>query len=516
LKVKTALVSVSDKTGLPDFAKGLSELGIKILSTGGTAKLLKENNIDFTYVSDYTDSPEMLDGRVKSIHPKIHAGLLARRDKKNHMSELKEHDIGLIDMVVVNLYPFKQTISKKDVTFDDAIENIDIGGPTLVRAAAKNHEHVAVVIDPGDYESILDELGENDGSLSKDMLSTLAVKAFKHTADYDSTISNYLGGIISSTAKFPEYITLNLSKQYDLRYGENPHQDAAFYADPSYAGSCIVNSKLLSGGKKLSFNNILDLDSAMRIAQSFNDPTTAIIKHLNPSGVGKADNIREAYSLAHKADSLSAFGCIVALNQPCDSGLAEDIIETFVEAVVAPGYEGDSLEILKKKKKMRVLEVDSMEKPIKLLDYRKVIGGMLVQDMDLREISMKDLKIVSKKKPGKSDIDSMLFAWKICCHTKSNSIIFAKENHTTGVGAGQMSRVDAVRIASFKAGDHAKGSAMASDAFFPFRDGIDEAAKAGITSIIQPGGSIRDQEVLDAVDEYGMSMVYTGVRCFLH
>ncbi|MFH1403845.1 MAG: bifunctional phosphoribosylaminoimidazolecarboxamide formyltransferase/IMP cyclohydrolase [Candidatus Altiarchaeota archaeon] len=516
MKAKTALISVSDKRGLAEFASGLSSLGVTIISTGGTAKLLKEKGIPFTHISDYTGTPEMLDGRVKTIHFKIHGGLLARRDKKEHMSQIEEYGMDLIDLVVVNLYPFKQTISKKDVSLEDAIENIDVGGPTLIRAAAKNYQHVGAVIDPSDYEPVLTELRENDLSLSEGTLARLAVKAFQHTAEYDSLIYDYLSRTVVEHVKFPDTVNLSLTKLYDLRYGENSHQAAAFYADPSYVGSCVGGAKLLAGDKKLSFNNILDLDAALRLVVEFDKPAAVIVKHLNPSGVGVADSLGEAYSLAHKADPLSAFGCIVALNRPVDEKLAEEITSTFVESVIAPGYEASSLDILKKKEKMRVLDIGSPEKPKQSFDYRRVVGGMLVQDMDLRELTRDDLKTVSNRKPSEEEVEAMLFAWKVCRHTKSNSIIFAKKGYTTGIGAGQMSRVDAVKIAAMKAGEHANGSVMASDAFFPFRDGIDEAAKAGVSAVIHPGGSIRDAEVIQAADEHGMAMVYTGVRCFLH
>jgi phosphoribosylaminoimidazolecarboxamide formyltransferase/IMP cyclohydrolase len=516
LRVESSLISVSDKTGLAEFASGLNKLGVNILASGGTAKILDKNKIPFTHVSDYTKSPEMLDGRVKTLHPKIHAGLLARRDKEEHMKQLEENGIKPIDMVVVNFYPFRQTISKKDAVLDEALENIDVGGPTLIRAAAKNYRDVAVIIDPADYTPVLGELRSSKMSLSERTLARLAVKAFQHTAEYDSIIYEYLRRGVTEPEKFPQTLSLGLSKLDDLRYGENPHQEAAFYAEPAYTSPCVMNARLLSGGKKLSFNNILDLDAALRLVAEFSGPAAVIVKHLNPSGVGVADSIRVAYSLAHKADPLSAFGCIVALNRLVDGELAEDITSTFVEAVIAPSYTGESLEVLKKKEKMRVLEVGAVERPAPSLEYRRVTGGMLVQDLDLRELTEQDLRVVSDRKPSEQEVKAMLFAWKVCRHTKSNSIIFAKDGYTTGVGAGQMSRVDAVKIAAMKAGEHAKGSVMASDAFFPFRDGIDEAAKAGVTAVIQPGGSIRDREVLDAVNEHGMAMAYTGVRCFLH
>ena len=514
MKASCALLSVWDKTGVVDFARGLDRLGIKILSSGGTAKALSDAKVPVVSVSDYTGFPEMMDGRVKTMHPRIHGGILAVRDNPEHMSELSRHGIETIDIVAVNLYPFEQTVARKDCTLEDAIENIDIGGPSLVRAAAKNHGHVAVIVDPRDYWRVLEEL-KSTKSVSSSTLRSLALKAFAYTAEYDSLIHKYLSQQYEP-GRFPPNLTIPLRKVYDLRYGENAHQKAAFYSDGS--GECSVTSaKVISEGKQLSFNNILDVNAALELVKEFDKPAAVIIKHLNPSGVGVADNIRDAYSLAHKADAQSAFGCIVALNREPDEETARDITSTFVEVVVAPSFSKSVLEVLAKKEKMRLLAVGEIRKTSSAsLDYRRVVGGMLLQTPDLREVTEKDLKVVSKRKPTREEIDAMLFAWKICRHTKSNSIIFAKNGYSVGVGAGQMSRVDAVKIASFKAGEHAKGAVMASDAFFPFRDGIDEAAKAGITAVIHPGGSIRDAEVIKAADEHDMAMVFTGIRCFLH
>ncbi|MFH1055131.1 MAG: bifunctional phosphoribosylaminoimidazolecarboxamide formyltransferase/IMP cyclohydrolase [Candidatus Altiarchaeota archaeon] len=514
MKASCALISVSDKTGVVDFGRGLHKLGVKILSSGGTAKALSDAGIPVTAVSDYTGFPEMLGGRVKTLHPKVHAGILAVRSDREHMGKLKEHGIEGIDVVAVNLYPFQETVARKGVKLDEAIENIDVGGPALLRAAAKNHRDVAVIVDPADYAMVLGEL-RSDKSVSDKTLKSLAVKAFTHTAEYDSAITRYLSGQYGGE-KFPKHFTILLEKAYDMRYGENPHQEAAFYVDGSDECS-IASAKVVFEGKQLSFNNILDLNSALDLVKEFDKPAAVIVKHLSPSGVGVADNIFDAYELAHKADPMSAYGCVIAFNREPDEKTAEEVISTFVEAVVAPSYTGKVVKILSKKEKMRVLSVGEVRNTTeKSLDYRRVIGGMLVQTPDLREVTRADLKVVSKRKPTEAEVKAMLFAWKVCRHTKSNSIILAKEDHTVGIGAGQMSRVDSVKIAAMKAGKLAEGTSMASDAFFPFRDGIDEAAKAGVAAVIHPGGSIRDEEVIKAADEHNMAMAFTGIRCFLH
>ena len=515
MKASCALISVWDKTGVVDFARGLHNLGIKIISSGGTAKALSDAGIPVVKASEHTGFPEMLGGRVKTLHPKVHGGILAVRGDKKQMEELGKLGIEKIDIVAVNLYPFKETISKPDATLEDAIENIDIGGPTLVRSAAKNHAHVAVIVDPKDYACVLEELGRNRLNVSDSTLKALAVKAFAHTAEYDAAIHSYLSKQYDGK-QFPDQLGLTFKKVYDLRYGENAHQQAAFYSDGSDE-CCVTNSKVLSAGKQLSFNNILDINSALEHVKEYDRPAAVIIKHLNPSGVGVADDIRSAYSLASKADPTSAYGCIVALNRAPDERTAKDIISTFVEVVIAPSFDDSVLDILKKKEKMRILEAGKIRQTsAKSMDYRRVVGGMLAQTPDLRQVTEADLKVVSKRKPTKEEVEAMLFAWKVCRHTKSNSIIFAKKDYTVGIGAGQMSRVDAVKIAAMKAKEHSKGAVMASDAFFPFRDGIDEASKAGITAVIHPGGSIRDEEVIKAADEHGMAMVFTGIRCFLH
>jgi len=514
LKASYALISVWDKAGVVDFARGLHNLGYRILSSGGTAKALSDGKVPVTQVSDYTGFPEMLDGRVKTMHPKVHAGIMAVPGNSEHAGQLKEHGIPHIDIVAVNLYPFKQTVAKDGVGLDDAIENIDVGGPALIRAAAKNHAHVAVLVDPADYERVLEEL-TSGVAVTESTRKTLAIKAFAHTSEYDSAIHKYLCKTYQP-GSFPDRFDINLRKAYDLRYGENPHQKAAYYFDVD-AAPCITETAVLSEGKKLSFNNLIDVNSALEFVKEFDKPAAVIIKHLNPSGVGVAPTIADAYSRAHSADPMSAYGCVVALNRAPDVNTARDIASTFVEVVAAPSYGGEALDILLTKKNMRILAVGEIKKTTKdALDFRKVIGGMLVQSPDLAEASEKSLLVVSKRKPTRAETESMLFAWKVCKHTKSNSIIFAKDDRTVGVGAGQMSRVDAVKLAAMKAGDLAKGAAMASDAFFPFRDGIDEAAKAGVTAVIHPGGSIRDAEVVAAADEHGMAMAYTGIRCFLH
>lgn len=515
LKVLRALVSVSDKRFLDVFGKGLAELGVEIISTGGTAKYLSEYGVSVTEVNAITGFPEMLDGRVKTLHPIIEGGILADRRKLNHMDQVREYDIPLIDLVCVNLYPFSETVAKPACTIDDAVENIDVGGPTLIRAAAKNHASVAALVDPNDYENVLSELKENNCFLSNETLRKLAVKAFAHTAEYDSKINMYLSKKLGGE-EFPETYSVTYDKLYDLRYGENSHQMAAFYSDGSLECS-VANAKVISDGKKLSFNNILDINASIELVKEFDKPAAVIVKHLNPSGVGVSDDIFDAYMLAHKADPLSAFGCIVALNREPDVELAKKIVSTFVEVVLAPSFSPHVLEILHTKDKMRILELGLVSKTTYTqMDLRRVVGGLLVQTPDLDNVRKEDLKVVSKKTPTDEDLDTLLFAWSVCRHTKSNSIILAKPGYTVGVGAGQMSRVDAVKLAAMKAGEHAIGSVLASDAFFPFPDGIHEAAKSGVKAIIQPGGSVRDGEVIKACDEAGLAMVFCSKRCFLH
>ncbi len=507
-KIERVLISVSDKEGIVDFAKGLVKFGIEILSTGGTAKLLKENGIDIKLVSDYTGFPEMLDGRVKTLHPKIHGGLLARRDNKKHMEELQKHNILPIDMVVVNLYPFEETISKPDVTLETAIENIDIGGPTMLRSAAKNYESVTVIVNPTRYPEILKELEEKSGELSLETKENLRTEVFSHTARYDSAICNYLTG--TKEFKFADTFTLGFTKTQELRYGENPHQKACFYKDTISKGSL----KQLHG-KELSFNNILDLDSAFSISAEFEKPAAVVIKHTNPCGTACGKTLSEAYSQALACDPVSAFGSIVGLNMQVDEETAKAIVSSpFVEAVIAPEFSEGALRILKGKKNMRLIIADSPERG--KLDIKKVEWGMLLQEKDLRQVKTEKCQIVSDRKPDDNEFSSLLFAWKISKHVKSNAIVLAQGTRTVGIGAGQMSRVDSVKIACRKAGELAKGSVMASDAFFPFPDAVEEAAKAGVKAIIQPGGSLRDKEVIEAVNKHKMAMVFTGMRHFKH
>jgi len=514
MRVDRAILSVSNKEGIVDFATSLTKLGIEIVSTGGTAKKLADAGILATEVSSLTGFSEMLDGRVKTLHPFIHGGILARRDNQKHMKELAEHGIKPIDLVCVNLYPFKEAAAA-DAKLDEVIEEIDVGGPTLIRAAAKNYRDVAVIVNPRDYSTLTKELTENKKTLSEKTLSRLAVSAFTHTAGYDAFIQQYLREKLAPEEQFPESFVLSFDKVQDLRYGENPYQQAAFYAEPTLTENCVTNAKQLHG-KQLSFNNILDINDAFELIKEFEKPTAAIIKHTNPCGVATAASIEEAYAKANEADSMSAFGGVIALNRECNLATAEKINEVFVEAVIAPSFGETALTLLETKKNIRLLETGELSKNVSGYDLKKVAGGLLVQTRNYPELTTANLTVASRKKPNPNEIEWMLYAWKINRHVKSNSIIFCKGLQTVGIGAGQMSRVDAVKIASFKAGEKACGAVMASDAFFPFRDGIDEAAKAGISAIIQPGGSIRDKEVIDAVNEHGMSMVFTGVRCFRH
>ena len=511
--MKTALISVSNKVGIVEFARGLSKLGIRILSTGGTANLLKKNHIPIDFISEYTGSNEMLDGRVKSLHPKIFAGILALRNNKMHMDELKKNNIHPIDMVVVNLYPFEETIGK-NASYAEAIENIDIGGPSLVRAAAKNSESVMIIVDPEDYDPVLKELKIRRAS--DGLKQNLALKAFEHTARYDTIINQYFDEKFGE-GKFPDILNLTFKKKQDLRYGENPHQKAAFYVDPFVYESSMGTSKQLHG-KELSFNNILDIENAFELVKTFKEPAATVVKHTNPAGCAVANTIEDAFRKAHGSDPLSAFGGIVALNRDCNEETARLIQSFFAEVVICPKFEKKALEILKEKKNIRLLEAGGIKTSGKGIYMKKVVGGLLAQSREspVSILAKKGFKIVSKRKPTKGELEQMKFAFNVTWHVKSNSIVFAKDNATVGIGAGQMSRVDAVKIASGKAGEKAKGAVMSSDAFFPFRDGIDGAAKAGITAIIHPGGSIKDKEVIDAANEHDMAMVFTGIRLFWH
>lgn len=519
--IKQALISVSDKTGVLEFAQGLSALGINILSTGGTAKLLADNGVKVTEVADYTGFPEMLDGRVKTLHPKVHGGILARRDFPEHVAALEQHHIPTIDMVVVNLYPFQQTVAKDNCTLADAIENIDIGGPTMLRSAAKNHKDVVVVCDPTDYTPILEKLKAH-GELSYDDHFALAKKVFAHTAQYDGAITNYLTSLgedkqHATRSDYPQTLNTAFEKVQDMRYGENPHQTAAFYRDLQPFDGALANYHQLQG-KELSYNNIADSDAAWECVKSFDTPACVIIKHANPCGVAIGANAFEAYSKAFKTDSTSAFGGIIAFNCEVDAAAAEAVSKQFVEVVIAPQFTAEAKHIFEAKKNARVLEIP-LGKGHNQYDFKRVGGGLLVQSPDIHHLLPQDVKVVTEKQPTAQQMQDMLFAWHVAKFVKSNAIVFCGNGMTLGVGAGQMSRVDSARIASIKAdnaGLSLAGSAVASDAFFPFRDGLDVVVNAGATAVIHPGGSVRDQEVIDAANEHGIVMVLTGIRHFRH
>ena len=518
--ITQALISVSDKSGILEFAQGLHQLGVKILSTGGTAKLLSDNQVPCTEVADYTGFPEMLDGRVKTLQPKVHAGILARRDLPEHIATLEKHDIPTIDLVVVNLYPFSETIAKPDCALENAIENIDIGGPTMVRAAAKNHVHVAIVTDPIDYTNVLTEMQIHNGAVSKATRFNLAKKAFSHTAAYDSAISNYLTTINSDGNKsaFPAQINFNFTKLQEMRYGENPHQSAAFYKNLIPVAGGISNYTQLQG-KELSYNNIGDADAAWELVKTFDQPACVIVKHANPCGVAVANTSFNAYKLAYSTDTTSAFGGIIAFNREFDVESANQIVANqFVEVIIAPSASEAALKVTAAKKNVRVLTV-SLSNAHNQYDFKRVNGGLLVQSHDVLNVQADQLKVMSKAQPSKEQLQDLLFAWRVAKYVKSNAIVFCKDGQTLGVGAGQMSRVDSTRIASIKAqnaGLSLAGSVVSSDAFFPFRDGIDVLAEAGAKAVIQPGGSMRDEEVIAAADEHGLAMVFTGYRHFRH
>lgn len=520
VKVNRALISVSDKSGILEFATALREQGVALLSTGGTYRLLQENGIEVTEVADYTGFPEMMDGRVKTLHPKVHGGILARRGQDDTV--MADHGIDAIDMVVVNLYPFEATVANPDCTREDAIENIDIGGPTMVRAAAKNHRFVNIVVNACDYEEVLTEMRANAGSTSMETRFNLAIKAYEHTAAYDGAIANYFGtSVPGGSDSFPRTFNTQFHKVQDMRYGENPHQSAAFYIENDAAPGCIATATQLQG-KELSYNNVADTDAALECVKNFSEAACVIVKHANPCGVAVAANIGEAYDLAFATDTESAFGGIIAFNRELDAATARAITERqFVEVIIAPSVSEEAVAVIAAKKNVRLLSCGEWEAHAATtsLDYKRVNGGLLVQDRDLGMIDMQDIKIVSKVQPTAQQISDMLFAWKIAKFVKSNAIVYAANGQTVGVGAGQMSRINSARIAGIKA-EHAglavKGSVMASDAFFPFRDGIDNAGQSGIAAVIQPGGSIRDDEVIAAADEHGMAMVFTGMRHFRH
>ncbi|SLM49544.1 fused IMP cyclohydrolase; phosphoribosylaminoimidazolecarboxamide formyltransferase [Nitrospira japonica] len=514
--IKRALISVSDKTGVVDLAKGLEALGAEILSTGGTAKALRDAGVKVTDVAAYTGSPEILDGRVKTLHPKIHGGLLGRRSVPAHVDQMKQHNIGPIDVVVVNLYPFEATISKPHCPFDEAIENIDIGGPSMLRSAAKNHEDVFVVVDPADYPRVL-EAAKSTGDTGP-LRRELAMKVFQHTGRYDSLIAGYLEKQIhGATAKFPKILSLQYELAETLRYGENPHQQGAFYRELHSQEPSVSRGKILHG-KAMSYNNFLDANSALELAKEYDETAVAIIKHNNPCGVALGATPVEAYVKARETDPVSAFGGVIAFNRPVDLAAAKEITSTFVEVVIAPGFTDDALAELKRKKDLRLLDVGPLVKVTQEgYDLKKLVGGLIIQDRDLGVLTdLRSLSVPTVRKPTDEEYAACAFAWKVCKHVKSNAIIYAKPGQTVGIGAGQMSRVDSVKLAAMKAQMPIKGCVMASDAFFPFRDGIDAAAQAGITAVIQPGGSIRDAEIVKAVDEHGMTMILTGMRHFRH
>jgi phosphoribosylaminoimidazolecarboxamide formyltransferase/IMP cyclohydrolase len=516
--IRRALISVTDKKGIIEFARGLKGFNVAIVSTGGTAAQLRASGIDVIDVSDYTGFPEMMDGRLKTLHPKIHGGLLALRDNEAHMKAAREHHIDMIDMVVVNLYRFEDTVAKKDCTLDDAIENIDIGGPTMLRAAAKNYRHVSVITDPADYPAVLEEMKKTGGKISDNTNFALAAKVFRLTARYDGAISNYLSSISKDgpPKTFPETFTVQFVKAQDLRYGENPHQHAAFYKETDQAPSAIAGAHQLQG-KELSYNNIMDSDAAWQMVSAFELPATVIVKHANPCGAATSGgDIAQAFRKAMETDPVSAFGGIVAVNRTIDKNAAEDMAKIFLECIIAPGFDDDARAILSAKKNVRLLEIPQTGTRAAGYDFRRVVGGLLIQERDADDFDIRKAHVVTKRPPTEEEYQALDFAWRVVKYVKSNAIVYATRDQLVGVGAGQMSRVDSVKIATMKAKLPTKGCVLASDAFFPFRDGVDIAAEAGITAIIQPGGSVRDEEVIKAADEHGMAMIFTEKRHFRH
>ncbi|WP_337842248.1 bifunctional phosphoribosylaminoimidazolecarboxamide formyltransferase/IMP cyclohydrolase [Rheinheimera sp.] len=522
--IRRALLSVSDKTGIVEFAKALHQRGVELLSTGGTAKLLAEQGIPVIEVSDYTGHPEIMDGRVKTLHPKVHGGILGRRGTDEAVME--QHQIAPIDLVVVNLYPFAQTVAKPGCSLEDAVENIDIGGPTMVRAAAKNHKDVTIVVNASDYAKVLAELEANNGTTTHALRFSLAISAFEHTAQYDGMIANYFGTMLpaydvadAQPSQFPRTFNAQFVKKQDLRYGENSHQAAAFYVESQIQEASVASATQLQG-KELSYNNIADTDAALECVKEFAEPACVIVKHANPCGVAIGDNILAAYERAYKTDPTSAFGGIIAFNRELDATTAEAIVSRqFVEVIIAPTATAEAAAVVAKKPNVRLLVCGQWHSKTTGFDIKRVNGGVLVQDRDQKMVSESDLKVVTKRQPTADELRDLMFCWKVAKYVKSNAIVYVKDSMTIGVGAGQMSRVYSAKIAGIKAADEnleVKGSVMASDAFFPFRDGIDAAAAAGITAVIQPGGSMRDAEVIAAADEHGMAMVFTGVRHFRH
>ena len=520
--IKRALLSVSDKTGIVEFATALNAAGVELLSTGGTAKLLQDAGLPVKEVSEHTGHPEIMAGRVKTLHPKIHGGILGRRGTDEAV--MQEHDIAPIDLVVVNLYPFAQTVAKDDCTLEDAIENIDIGGPTMVRAAAKNHRDVTIVVNASDYDAVINEMRANQGSLTYQSRFDLAIKAFEHTAEYDGMIANYFGCRLDLEAdheeQFPRTFNVQMTKKQDLRYGENSHQNAAFYVENNIQEASVATAEQLQG-KELSFNNIADTDAALECVKEFVEPACVIVKHANPCGVALGTSILEAYERAYKTDPTSAFGGIIAFNRELDAATAQAIVDRqFVEVIIAPTVSDDAVKVVAAKKNVRLLACGDWQGQLtEGHDFKRVNGGLLVQERDFGMVEQDDLQVVSKRQPTEEELRDLMFCWKVAKYVKSNAIVYCKDSMTIGVGAGQMSRVYSAKIAGIKAADEnleVAGSVMASDAFFPFRDGIDAAAAAGIKAVIQPGGSMRDDEVIAAADEHGLAMVFTGMRHFRH
>lgn len=523
--VRRALLSVSDKAGILEFAQALSSRGVELLSTGGTARLLADAGLAVTEVSDYTGFPEMMDGRVKTLHPKVHGGILGRRGQDDAI--MAQHDISPIDMVVVNLYPFAQTVAREGCSLEDAVENIDIGGPTMVRSAAKNHKDVAIVVSSGDYDAIIAEMDAHGNALTLETRFDLAIKAFEHTAAYDSMIANYFGTLVppyhgernQPAGRFPRTLNLNFIKKQDMRYGENSHQDAAFYIEENITEASVATAQQVQG-KALSYNNIADTDAALECVKEFSEPACVIVKHANPCGVATGDSLLSAYERAYQTDPTSAFGGIIAFNRELDEATAQAIISRqFVEVIIAPAVSEAALKITAAKQNVRVLICGQWQNRTTALDFKRVNGGLLVQDRDLGMVDANQLRVVSKRQPTEQELRDALFCWKVAKFVKSNAIVYSRDGMTIGIGAGQMSRVYSAKIAGIKAGDEGlevKGSAMASDAFFPFRDGIDAAAAVGVSCVIQPGGSIRDEEVIAAADEHGIAMIFTDMRHFRH
>ncbi|QDV18809.1 Bifunctional purine biosynthesis protein PurH [Gimesia panareensis] len=521
---RRALVSVSDKSGLDDFVKGLAELGFEFISTGGTRRYLEEQGVNVIDISAYTGFPEIMDGRVKTLHPKVHGAILGRPDLPGDAASIKEFEIVPFELVVCNLYPFEETIAKPDVTLPEAIEQIDIGGPSMVRSAAKNHAYVGIVTKQTQYGRVLEAL--KSGPLTPEFRLELSAAAFEMTACYDRAVANYMASVLPSESeaqsRFPEQVSINLVKRDQLRYGENPHQGAAFYVEQNPPAASVAQAEQLNG-KELSYNNYLDLDAALQIASDFDKPAAVVIKHTNPCGCATADTLAEAFEKAYAGDPVSAFGSILSFNQPVDQATAEKLCEPnrFIEAIIAPGYEPAAFELLttkpKWKKNVRLMKCPMLQPPAEpSLDYRRVSGGLLVQEKDELRDDKADWKVVTEREPTTEELNSLSFGWVVCRHVKSNAIVLAKDEMLLGAGAGQMSRLDSSFIAAYKAGDRSQGSIVASDAFFPFRDGVDEAAKAGVTAIIQPGGSVRDEEVIAACNEHNIAMVFTGRRHFKH